>query len=333
MSATPRSNPNDSRATPAAAQSEGYTAADVEMLVNVPPGERQNAALRLHDVLIRMRRDGNAGTLRDLQISETLLAALLNDSSDIVRSVAAMLAGHTGDSRCVALLARMVREDEDSFARIRAVEALGYLGAVSALPLILEVAHDPSHPAYRHAIRALGRLGPTADADLGRLALEHEDEAIRRVAAETIARMASSPAWTRFLQMFANEPRPEIRQSVIEGFGRSRASRAAPPIVGALVSDPMPAVRQTCAEALVMLGDTRTVGALYESALYDSFFVWTVSDLAAGPLEADKALGTRSYPVRVASARALATLGGERVWQELAAPIDDLVALPGGGRG
>jgi hypothetical protein len=329
MSVTPRSTPDGSAAIPVG-EPPGYTAGDVEMLVDAPPGERQNAAVRLHDVLIHMRRQGTVETLRDLHVSEPLLAALMNDSRGIVRSAAAMLAGHTGDTRWVPLLARMAREDDDPFTRMRAVEALGYLSEVSALPLILEVARDPSHPAHRHAIRALGRLGPPAEADLGRLALEHEDEALRRVAAETIARTACSPAWTRFLQALADEPRPDIRQSVIEGFGRSRATRAAAPIVRALAGDPVPAVRETSAEALAVLGDTRTLGALYESALYDPFFTWTVSE-PAWPSEADQAAGVRTYPVRDAAARALAALGGEQAWENLAAPVDDLVALPDSG--
>jgi HEAT repeat protein len=329
MNVMARSIPHDSTAVPIG-QSARYTTGDVEALVDVPPGERQGAAVRLHDILIRMRKDGNVGTLRDLHISEQLLAALLNDSRSIVRSVAAMLAGHTGDSRWVPLLERLVREDDDPFARIRAVEALGYLTAVCALPLILEVAHNPSHPAHRHAIRALGRLGPMTDGDLVRLALGHQDEAVRRVAAETIARLASPPAWEQFLHAFANEPRPEIRQSVVEGFGRSRALRAAVPVVRALVEDPAPAVRQTSAEALAMLGDTRTLGALYECALYDPFFTSTFGSASVWPPGADEVSAARRYPVRDAAAEALLALGGEQAWEELASPDDDLVALPGG---
>jgi HEAT repeat protein len=204
---------------------------EAQALLNVPPTERHLAAVKLHDILAALRREGKLGALRDLDLEEGPFREMLEDRNGIVRSVAVAIAGYTGNLRWVPLLMALVRDDIDPFVRTRAVEALGNLGAVEALPLLKEVIETPGHPARHHAVRALARMGPETEPDLLRLAFEHEDEVTRRVAVDTIARSAAPPAWERFLAVLHAPRAIAVRRSAVEGLGRSRATRAAAPLV------------------------------------------------------------------------------------------------------
>ncbi|MFB3855187.1 MAG: HEAT repeat domain-containing protein [Vicinamibacterales bacterium] len=305
--------------------------ADAQALLEAGPHERHSAAVKLHDALAALRKEGRLGALRELDIEEGPFRDLLADPRGIVRSVAIAVAGYTGNRRWVPMLMKYVKEDPDPFARTRAVEALGHLGATETVPLLAEVAEAPSHPARYHAVRALGRMGSVAESDLARLAFEHPEAAVRRVAVETIARTAEPAAWERFLAALSGTVSIAVRKSAVEGLGRSRAARAAVPLVRALVGDPAPEVREAAADALVALGETRTVGALYEAALYDAYAVARPRSGAAFSTEREPESATpKLYPVREAAAEALLVLGGIQAWEELESPQDDLVALPNG---
>ena len=302
---------------------------DVQGLLNAPRPERHPAAVRLNDILTHMQKEGSVAALRGLSVSDELVTELLADERGIVRSVAAMVAGYTGDSKWVPLLTTLVQEDDDAFVRSRAVEALGYLGAVDSFPLLVAIAEDASHPASCHAVRALGHLGPAAAGTLLRLALEHQADTVRRVAAETIVRGGDPGAWADLLAGLGRADSADVRKSLVDGLGRSRATRAAAPLVRVLMEDRSPEVREAAAEALVALGDTRTIGALYECALYDPSFTSSPGSAWAWPEHGDETTtGGRLYPVREAAAEALLILGGTQAWEEMESHADDLVALP-----
>jgi hypothetical protein len=298
----------------------------VQALAEARPRERHRAAIRLHDMLAQLEKQDRLELLHGVDVSEGVFAQLLTDRQGLVRAVAVRLVGYTGNSRWIPLLAALIQQDHDPFVRTRATEALGNLGAPEAIPTLARIADDRSHPARYHAARALGQLLPLSAPDLVSIAFEHDEQGVRRVAAETLARAADATVWRTFLES-ASEARPaEVRVSVVEGLGASRASRAAAFLVRMLTDDPAPDVRAAAAQALAELRDPRTLGALVESALYDPFCMPT----SAGPATADRerTLPIRDYPVREASAQAVLMLGGETAWEELATPADSLVALP-----
>jgi HEAT repeat protein len=119
-----------------------------------------------------------------------------------------------------------------------------------------------------------------------------------------------------------------VRQTLVEGLGRSRIPRAAVPLVRVLVEDGSPVVREAAAGALAMLRETRTIGALFESARYDAYSVPAAMSSDARASDRGKPSGARCYPVREAAAEALRRLGGLQAWEELSASIDDLTVLP-----
>jgi HEAT repeat protein len=300
----------------------------VRALVDVLPRRPHVASLMLHEALGQMQKDDTLSALRDLATPEAPFVALLTDPLAIVRSVTVRLLGHTGDQRWVPRLCRALKEDADPFVRSNAADALGNLDAVDAMPLLAEVVESQGDPARYHALRALGQFGMAAWTHLTRVAVLHPEEAVRRVAAETVARAGDAPAWEALLRSLGDVTSHEVRKTLVEGLGRSRMVRAAVPLVRALVQDSSPVVREAAADALATLRETRTVGALFDSALYDPYSVpasgacrTTVDDSLDSP-------GDRHYPVREAAAEALRVLGGTQACEELAAPVDDLTALP-----
>lgn len=305
-----------------------FDAGDVQSLVGSAAGARHDTAVKLHDVLASMRREGRLNAVSGVQIDEQALRQMLDDPNGLVRSVAVAVAGCTGDRKWVSLCGRLVREDLDPFVRTRAVEALGHLRALESVPLLIEVAESSPHPARYHAVRALGRMGEATAAELLRLAFDNDDGMVRSVAADTIARTASAETWQRFLSAMEENRPVAVRKSLVAGLGRSRTVRAAPPLVRAMVEDPEPEVREAAVDALVALGETRTAGALYECALYDGYFVDNQARPPLGAGDAGRQLQAM-YPVREAASEALLVLGGIMAWEELESPEDNLVDLPG----
>ena len=300
----------------------------VRALVEALPRRPDIAALMLHEALEQMQKDGTLSALRDFATPEDPFVALLRDRLAIVRSVTVRLLGHTGDHRWVPRLSRVLKEDADPFVRSNAADALGNLDAVDTMPLLAEVAETQCDPARYHALRALGRFGTAAWTHLTRVAVLHPEEAVRRVAAETVARAGDAPTWEALVRSLRDATSDEVRKTLVEGLGRSRMARAAVPLVRVLTEDGSPVVREAAADALATLRETRTVGALFESALYDPYSV--PASTAHGATVADRpdSAGGRHYPVRKAAAEALRMLGGMQACEELAAPVDDLTALP-----
>ena len=298
----------------------------IQALLRSEPRERHKAAMKLHDVIAGLQQEDRLSILRDLDLSEGALADLLTDPRGLVRSVVVRLAGYSGNTRWIPLLVGLVQEDGDAFVRQRAVEALGNLAAIETIPLLAQVAGSTVNLARHHAIRALGQVLPMSARDLMSIALDHPDSVSRRIAAETLARQADRATWDLFLKAAFSARPLEARKSLIAGFGSSRAARAAVPIVRALIDDPSPEVRIAAAEALAALRDQRTLGALFECALYDPFSVPRGEH--ADAVAAVARSGSREYPVREAAAEALLVLGGEQAWDEFVSPPCDLVALP-----
>lgn len=278
--------------------------AGLQALVNGFRGRKRHAAaLLLHEALDQAQRRRPL-CLSRLQIREPVFARLLRDRQAIVRCVSVRIVGYTGQSRWVPEVSRVLSEDADAFARCRAADALGDLGAVEAVPLLTNVVEDRLHPARYHAVRALGRLGPTACSYLASLSVGHPDEVLRREAAETIARFGDDTAWDALLAALAGPTPWEVRKTLVDALGRSRADRALTPLVERLARDGSPTVREAAAAALATLGDARCTGALLAAALHDPF-----TEPAGGARGSPSAVPWR-HPVREAAADALLVFGG-----------------------
>ncbi len=289
---------------PPAAETRPVEAAEVRALVMVRRRHRHRAAVELHDALAQLQRQGRQAILNGLRIPDRVVRRLFVDAQPLVRSVTAQLAGYLGDHQWVPRLVALVDEDRDLFVRARAVEALGSLRALDAIPLLARVAAEAAHPACYHAVRALGHLLPASARPLCAIAIEHGESGLRRQACETIARHADLVVWTAFVAAACKAADARVRTTFVEGLGRSRAARAAEPALRALSGDPAPDVRAAAADALITLGGGQeVVEALVTCSLTDPFFTRT----SAAP-------GSCVYPVREAAADALMALGcGDRI--------------------
>jgi CheY-like chemotaxis protein len=275
-------------------------ASDVRALVMTRRRHRRRAATELHDALAQLKQEHRQLILRGLRVRERVLRRLLADAQPLVRAVATQLAGYLGDRRWVPRLVAMIDEDRDPFVRVRAVEALGNLGAVEAIPLLARVAADGVHPGCYHAVSALGQLLPESARHLCAIAMEHRERGLRRQASEAIARCADGGLWTDFVQAACSAVDAGVRTTFVEGLGRSRAPRALEPVLRALSGDPAPEVRVAAADALIALsGGREVIEALTVCSLTDPF----------GTRTAGAPPGAREYPVREAAADALVALG------------------------
>jgi HEAT repeat protein len=287
----------------------------VQPLVDRFHRRRRVVARLLHEALGQLERAGTPAPLRQLRIRETVFARLLHDPRPLVRSVAVRVAGHTGNRIWIPSLMRLLGTERDSFVRNRVVEALGELEAIEALDVLRALAEDRAEPARYHAIAALGGLGDPAWPHLERLALTHPESALRRAAAQTLARVVDHGHWLAFLgRLDAGLPEP-TRQTAIEGLGRSAARRAMEPLVRALLGDPAPCVREAAADALAALGEPDAAPALAQSALRDPYWVPVPPGAHGSPNHPEGP--DREYPVREAASEALLLVGGMRAWEEL----------------
>jgi serine/threonine-protein kinase len=91
------------------------------------------------------------------------------------------------DSLAVLVKALKSQDQQD---RARAARELGSMGvgAGRAIPVLLEALRDRAVRVRTEAVRALGRMGPAAQTALTR-ALRDKDPAVRRIAAEALARI------------------------------------------------------------------------------------------------------------------------------------------------
>jgi twitching motility protein PilT len=106
------------------------------------------------------------------------VVAYLNDDSDVIRRYAVEVLMRIRDPRSVGALVRAAQEDKDWWVRERAVEAIGVLGEVRAVPHVIAMAEADPALGYA-AVQALGQLrSPDALRFLGR-ALAAEDADLR----------------------------------------------------------------------------------------------------------------------------------------------------------
>jgi HEAT repeat protein len=285
-------------------------AAAVQLLIDRMPDRPDGAATVLDAVLTQMDRAGTLAVLRDLTLEDRQVRALLVDPHAVARRATVRILGCTGDLRWTRLLGRVLREDPDPLVRSATVEALARLGSPDVLDDLSSSVEGARDDVRYDTIRAIGGLGPAGCWYLVALAVEHPHEQVRTVAAETLARCADVAAWESLLSRLRSARCHDVRRTLVEGFGRSRAVRTARVLVRALIEDESPIVRQAAADALPLLRDPRVMGALVDSALYDSY-----SEPDAG--EAPKGSPTLRYPVREAAAEALLVLGGTEALESL----------------
>jgi len=226
------------------------------------------------------------------------LRALEEDSSAMVRAVAAALLAHVGGPGRAAALGRAV-EDPDPDVRATAVDALPIDVAPDVLAVLHRALKDPDERVWRPAlirvirsdrgdlagtwmairdseprkrrelIRAVEGAGEDQVARLGLRYAEAPDWADRALAIEVLAR-ARTPASIQAILDALEDPDPVVRRAAAGALRSVRTVRAVSALSQAL-GDPAPDVRMEVVRALSLIDDDRVldplVGALKDPAM------------------------------------------------------------------
>ncbi len=188
--------------------------------------------------------------------------------------------------------------------RRTAVESLGKIGDPETTRPMLPLLQDPTAIVREASVRALGRVKPTATAEMVELltqALEDPAESVQQAAAVAIGEiepgsrllqpivelLRSSDVMTRraavqtLLQVDASQSidalvaagrdsNAEIRQGIVAAVGEWGGTAASPWLRERLAEDPAPSVRAEAAYRLGLLSDLDTKAALEKAVAKDT---------------------------------------------------------------
>lgn len=270
------------------------------------------------------------------------LIELLSNADRKVREIAAEALGELGAREAIRGL-REALKDEDywkdhpkgnisntptfqeqwriliqSGVRSKAAEALGKVGGMENLPILLDALEDPSYLVRIQGAIALGTLGNEEGIDHLVRAFRDEHPTVRRAAAESASKIDFSKAKEALKELLADESL-EVRLTAAEQLVRASDRAGIPPLIELLGSEEAE-IRARAAEHLGLLRDQSAAAALI-TALEDD--ERTVREEAANALSkvGDKSaiealrqkLDDYDKSVAVAAARALVQIGGAGV--------------------
>ena len=224
-------------------------------------------------------------------------------------------------SELIGMALHSLLSSDDPAVRSDAALSLGGLGGESVLAALAEAAlSDPNGVVREAAIQAVAMT----DFDLlSDILLEHQDEAVRAVAAQGLAATGEDIALGPLTQALLNDLEPEVRQTAAAALGDLGDESALEPLVEALVNNPdsAEAVRAAAAQSLGQLGDAGAVGPLTGSLSEDpDESVRAASASALGELADVEGVeqltetlgGGDSIPVRAAAALALGAIAASQ---------------------
>jgi HEAT repeat protein len=114
------------------------------------------------------------------------------DWSTRIGSAAPLAKVRGANGEVTTALVAGLRTDGEALVRSAAAQALGRLGAVETIPVLVEALGDPHRFTRKSAAEALGRFGPAAAETASALErLLHDDDAdVRRAAVTAASRLA-----------------------------------------------------------------------------------------------------------------------------------------------
>lgn len=154
-------------------------------------------------------------------------------------------------------------EDGESFVRLSAVEALAWIGDVTAVPALIQRLKDTSFTVRIAAIRALGEIGHISALPAVAQMLDTSFEAkelVREVAAEMLSRFASDKALPALVGALS-DPAGFVRRAAVESMGEIGSREAIPWLIQAL-HEGDEHIRWSAVEALGKLGAAEAVNDL-----------------------------------------------------------------------
>jgi len=217
------------------------------------------AALADSDPRLRRAVVETLGKIGDVRAAESLMAALKDDESSMVRFAAARALGKIGDPRAVEPLVTALGDVPDhEFApdvREAASEALEKIGAPAVESLVAAL-KDKDYAVRRLVANVLGGIGDPRATEPLAAASEDGDSGTREEAALALGKIGDLRAVEPLVALLTGRRRQEAAKVL-----REIGAPSIGPLVGAL-KDGDSETRQAAAEVLVEMPDPRAAEAL-----------------------------------------------------------------------
>jgi HEAT repeat protein len=238
----------------------------------------------------------------------------------------------TGDLRLISKLASAVKDDDLYTIRLTAITALGNLRDPSSATTLIEALNDPSPAVRIAAANALGAIGDKrASESLRTLLKNRHDEQARIAAVGALGKLRASDAVEQILEIANNESDPwAVRKASVEALGDIRDARAVNSLVNTL-NDQYATVREASALALGKIGSKEAITPLL--AALDTSTLWALRVAAANALgeigdrratvPLSNMLRDRYSAVREAAATALSKICDPEALDPLLHALDD----------
>ncbi len=283
---------------------------------------------RIHDRSDALRTSvANAlGDLRDARAVRPLIDSVLRDPSATVRAQAAAALGRIGDVTAVPLLIAALG-DPEHWVRLRALEAIEAIVPDDTAALEVALA-DPNRDVRFRAALALDRLGilEQAFADLG------GDDDLRVVAAQDrLTAVGRAGLSERFIG-HVDDPDPRVRARIVVILGEVANPAHAAALIKRL-DDADQTVRLAAIEALVAIANETTASALLTvmrdapraeaAAALAALLRHEAQQLVAIQSQLTTLLTHHRDDVRASTVQLLAMVPGEAVDDQLRAALSD----------
>lgn len=180
-----------------------------------------------------LRRLARAGTVAAAEyLPERMLEVEPALTADFARAVRAL-----GDERAAGLAADALIAGKPH-RRIAAATALEVLAGKAEIPALLAATKDPLAAVRSRSVRTLGQIGAAVDAPACEALLGDENATVRAAAVEAVASLSGRSR--QVLGSMVDDPAPQVRQSLARHLGRLEKAAEE-----RLLDDRHPAVRTT----------------------------------------------------------------------------------------
>ncbi len=256
----------------------------------------------------------------------------LNDRTWKTRRQASDALIKLGQPAVLPLMAAIKQNAFTVFTLPEAIRALGGIGDVQAVDLLIEELESRNVHAVQEAIEGIGHIGsPQAIQSLIDVFRHDWDDTETITAwqkAATALAAIGEPSLPALLTALLDED-DNVRQGVAEALGKLRDPRAVDPLINAL-QDEQSIVRAYAADALAELGDERAIKPLVALLADEDWYVRARTLFALGQLGGPfvfaplvSALGDREPRVRSAAVSALGKLQDARLHDVLLEVLND----------
>lgn len=237
-------------------------------------------------------------------------AGRLRDRRWWVRAEAARALGLVREVRALALLSGLL-DDEHEEVRAAAVEALGLVGHPQAISVLLTRLPDQSRHQRARIVEALREFGDVATPQLIDHARSHPGDAGMMV---DILGLIGGTAAFEALKLWAQDERPEVRESALKGLGTIGLDDVGVGLARHALDDDAAPVRAAAARAL---GRARRQDAVSDLArhLDDE---WSVAASCADALRRIGRAGLGVLQARVDDGGYVGDLARQMLWERKA---------------